>query len=109
MLLKNFKVKYTVLKYVPNIERNERINIAIVLHNPETRQIRMTIINNWKRVSDFDDEADIKFLKKYVEDLQEQFSDNLFNDFDGMSLNDENLLDEMTKILLINLYLKFMK
>ncbi len=93
----NFKVKYAVLKYVPNIERNERINIAIVLHNPETRQIKMTIINNWKRVSDFDDEADIKFLKKYVEDLQEQFSDNLFNDFDGMSLNDENLLDEMTK------------
>lgn len=93
----NFKVKYAVLKYVPNMERNEKINIAIVLHYPNSKQIKMSIINNWKRVSSFDDEADIKFLKKYVEDLKEQFSDNLVNDFDGMSLDDSLLLDEMTK------------
>ncbi len=93
----SFKVKYAVLKYVPNIERNERINIAIVLHYPSSEQIKMSIINNWKRVSSFDDEADIPFLKKYVDDLKEEFTDNLFNDFDGMSLDDENLLDEMTK------------
>ena len=60
-------VKYAVLKYVPNLERNERINIAIVLHFPKTEQIEMIIINNWKRVKSFDDEADIQFLKKYVE------------------------------------------
>ena len=93
----NCKVKYAILKYVPNMERNERINIAIVLHYPNSKEIRMEIINNWKRVSSFDDEADIKFLKKYVDDLKEQFSDNLVNDFDGMSLDNILLLDEMTK------------
>ena len=91
------KVKYAVLKYVPNIERNERINIAIVLHFPDTKQLDMTIINNWKRVKHFDDEADIQFLKKYVMDLKEQFTINLFNDFDGIQLDNMLLLDELTK------------
>ena len=61
------RVKYAVLKYVPNLERNERINIAVVLHFPESEQLEMTIINNWRRVKSFDDEADIQFLKKYVD------------------------------------------
>ena len=90
-------VKYAVLKYVPNIERNEKINIAIVLHYPETEQIEMEIINNWKRVKGFDDEADIQFLKKYVEGVKEQFSINLFNDFDGINLKDRFLLDQLTR------------
>lgn len=91
------KVKYAILKYVPNIERNERINIAIVLHYPTKRLIEMNIINNWSRVKNFDDEADIIFLKSYVNDLKEQFSDNLFNEFNGMSLDNYLLLDEMTR------------
>lgn len=92
-----FRVKYAILKYVPNIERNEKINVAVILHYPETKQIEMTIINNWKRIKSFDDEADIQFLKKYVDDLKEQFTYNLFNDFDGISLDDPILLDELTK------------
>ncbi len=92
-----FKVKYAILKYVPNLERNEKINIAITLHYPEIKQLDMIIINNWKRVKSFDDEADIKFLKKYVEDLKEQFTINLTNDFDGINLDNPLLLDELTK------------
>ncbi len=91
------KAKYAILKYVPNLERNERINVAVTLHYPETKQLEMTIINNWKRVKSFDDEADIKFLKKYVDDLKEQFTVNLTNDFDGISLDNPLLLDELTK------------
>lgn len=91
------RVKYAILKYVPNIERNERINVAITLHYPNSKQLEMTIINNWKRVKSFDDEADIQFLKKYVEALKDQFTINLINDFDGISLDDPLLLDELTK------------
>ena len=91
------RVKYAILKYVPNIERNERINIAVTLHYPEKKQLEMTIINNWRRVKSFDDEADIRFLKKYVDDLKEQFTVNLVNDFDGISLDNPLLLDELTK------------
>ncbi len=92
-----YKVKYAILKYVPNLERNERINIAITLHYPKTKQLDMVIINNWKRIKNFDDEADIQFLKKYVYDLKEQFTVNLLNDFDGISLDNPLLLDELTK------------
>ena len=91
------RVKYAILKYVPNIERNERINIAVTLNNTEKKQLEMTIINNWRRVKSFDDEADIRFLKKYVDDLKEQFTVNLVNDFDGISLDNPLLLDELTK------------
>lgn len=92
-----FRIKYAILKYVPNLERNERINIAVTLHYPETKQLEMTIINKWKRVKSFDDEADIQFLKKYVDSLKEQFTVNLVNDFDGISLDNPLLLDELTK------------
>ena len=91
------RVKYAILKYVPNIERNERINIAVTLHYPEKKQLEMTIINNRRRVKSFDDEADIRFLKQYVDDLKEQFTVNLVNDFDGISLDNPLLLDELTK------------
>ena len=91
------KVKYAILKYVPNLERNEKINVAVTLHSPVDKQLETTVINNWKRVKSFDDEADIQFLKKYVNDLREQFTINLFNDFDGMSIDDPLLLDELTR------------
>ena len=97
MIIVKSRVKYAILKYVPNVERNEKINIAVTLHFPNTKQLEMTIINNWKRVKSFDDEADIQFLKKYVNDLREQFTINLFNDFDGMSIDDPLLLDELTR------------
>ena len=91
------RIKYAILKYIPNLERNERINIAIVLHFPDTKQLEMTIINNWKRIKYFDDEVDIKFLKDYVNDIKEQFTVNLLNDFNGISLDNPLLLDELTK------------
>ena len=97
MIIVKSRVKYAILKYVPNVERNEKINIAVTLHFPNTKQLEMTIINNWKRVKSFDDEADIQFLKKYVNDLREQFTINLFNDFEGMSIDDPLLLDELTR------------
>lgn len=91
------RVKYGILKYVPNFERNEKINVAVVLHYPTTKQLEMVIINKWHRVKRFDDEADIQFLKRYVHNLKEQFTINLTNDFDGISLDNLILLDELTK------------
>lgn len=91
------RVKYAILKYVPSIERNEKINVAVVLHCPEKKQLEMTIINNWKRVKNFDDEADTQFLKRYVEDMKEQFTVDLVNDFDGIKLDNPFFLDESTR------------
>ncbi len=89
--------KYAILKYVPNLERNEKINIAVVLHFPQYQLLEMSVINNWKRVKRFDDEADLSFLKKYVDSLKNHFSVNLLNDFDNFDIDDPMLLDESTK------------
>lgn len=90
-------IKYAILKYIPNLERNEKINIAVILHYPTEEQLKMIITKNWKRIKNFDDEADIQFLKKYVEDIKKQITQNLFNESDGINLNDMYLLDEFTK------------
>ena len=73
------KVKFAILKYIPNFERNEKINIGIILHYPDTKQLDMELINKWQRVKSFDDEVDVSFLKDYVSDLKKEFTSNLFN------------------------------
>ena len=37
------KVKFAILKYIPNFERNEKINIGIILHYPDTKQLDMEL------------------------------------------------------------------
>ena len=88
------KVKFAILKYIPNFERNEKINIGIILHYPDTKQLDMELINKWQRVKSFDDEVDVSFLKDYVSDLKKEFTSNLFNQ---ESLNNPFLLEDLTK------------
>lgn len=91
------RVKYAILKYLPNIERNETINLAIFLHSPSEKKIAMQMIDNWKRIKVFDDEADISFLKSYIKELEFNFTNNMTTLYDTSLLDDINLLDDITK------------
>ena len=75
------------MKYVPNYERGERINVAVVLHSPEDKYMSIKIIENWRRLKEFDDELDIKFMK---------FNYNLISS-SSINIKDENLLEKMTQ------------
>jgi len=90
------RVKFAVMQYVPNYERDEKINVAVILHSPLDRFMSMKIIDNWKRLKEFDDELDINFIKSYLKTVKEQFSYNDFN-INELAIDDNYLLEQMTQ------------
>ena len=88
-------VKYAILQYVLSLERDEKINIGVVLHSPKDRFMELKVINNWRRLKEFDDEIDIEFMKSYIKTLKEYFEYNPLNN--NYDIDDENILDKMTQ------------
>jgi hypothetical protein len=66
--------KFAVLRYVPNENRQEFINIGIVFHSPDDKFIDCKITTNFSRVSTFDDEINLGFLKLVLEGIEEDFT-----------------------------------
>ena len=89
------KMNYAVLRYVPNFERVENINIGVVLHSPEDDYLQMKLITNFNRLKQFDDELDINFIKGYFKSLEESFTYDILNSGE-INIKDENLLNELT-------------
>lgn len=89
-------VKFAIMKYVPNYERDERINIAVILHSPKDKFMSIKIIENWRRLKEFDDELDIDFMKSYLKTIEEQFNYNIINS-QTMNIEDDCLLEKMTQ------------
>lgn len=89
-------VKFAIMKYVPNYERDERINVAVVLHSPEDKFMSIKIIENWHRLKEFDDELDIDFMKSYLKTVEEQFNYNLISS-ETINIDDDCLLEKMTQ------------
>lgn len=74
------KILFSVLSYYPSFITNESINIGILFHNITTDTRRLETTSNWNRVSKFDDEIDIDYLKLLLEGIKREISnDNLFN------------------------------
>ncbi|OAB34109.1 DUF3037 domain-containing protein [Paenibacillus glacialis] len=91
--------KYTVLRYVPDENREEFINIGVVLHSPEDKYIDCIITTNFSRVSVFDDEIDIPFLKIVLSGVKEDFSKNsMVSGPSYEDLADKNYLEKATSI-----------
>ncbi len=91
-------VKFAVLQYVPNYERDEKINVAVVLHSPQDNFIETVLISNWKRLSEFDDELDINFMKIYLKGIKNKFNYNFVTDEEILKMiNNIYLLDNMSK------------
>jgi hypothetical protein len=66
--------KFSVLRYVPDENREEFINIGLVFHSPEDGFVDLQLTNNFKRLKAFDDEVDINFLKIILDGIKEDFS-----------------------------------
>lgn len=91
--------KYTILRYVPDDTRQEFINIGVVLHSPQDKLIDCLITSNFTRVSAFDDEADIQFLKIVLDGVKDDFSKtNMISGPSYEDISDPNYLDKATSI-----------
>ncbi|MBY0129116.1 DUF3037 domain-containing protein [Bacillus cereus] len=90
--------KYAVLRYVPDDIREEFINIGLVFHSPEDKYVNLQLTTNFSRVSQFDDESDVKFLKLVLEGVKDDFTQSIT---DGPSLQqaeDPKFLEKATSI-----------
>ena len=90
------KVKFAVLQYIPNIDRDEKVNVAIVLHSPSDEYMKTILITNYSRIKKFDDELDINFFKQYLKSIKDEFTYDLYNK-EIMNISDYNLINNMTK------------
>lgn len=91
--------KFAVLRYVPDEIRKEFINIGLVFHCPERNFLDLKLTTNFSRVTAFDDEVDINFLKLVLDGIKTDFA--LTSTVDGPSLQeigDWNLLEQATAI-----------
>lgn len=90
--------KFAVLRYVPDENREEFINIGVVLHSPAESHIDCAITNNFSRVSTFDDEIDVNFLKIVLSGVKEDFSKSTVTGPSFKDVSDFYYLEKATSI-----------
>ncbi len=71
---------YYVVRYAPHAEREEFLNIGILLHSPQEQFLDCLITRDVRRIRDFYRQADLEFLRGlqgYFEQQIQQHEDNL--------------------------------
>lgn len=58
--------EYSILRYVPDIERGEFVNVGLIMMCKRYRWIHTRIILNRERISGFFPEADIRCLERQI-------------------------------------------
>ncbi|NFA02777.1 DUF3037 domain-containing protein [Weissella cibaria] len=80
------QIKYSVLRYTPNLVRAENIIVGVAIHVPELKLAKFYKIRNARRVSAFDDEYDKDYFAMVMDSLEYEFT------FDEESLDNNPLL-----------------
>ena len=83
-----FNIQFAVLSYYPSIISNENINVGILFFVEETKQKAFYTTQNLRRLSSFDDELDIDFMKSYLLGIKEDWEESLFGTGRNSSVSD---------------------
>jgi hypothetical protein len=78
---------YFLVRYVPHAEREEFINIGLLLHSAEEQFLDCLISRDFRRVKRFHPQADLEFLRDlqgYFEQQIQEHEDNLQGFLNGM-------------------------
>lgn len=78
---------YYLVRYVPHAEREEFLNIGLLLHNAEEQFLDCLFTRDLRRVKRFHPQADLEFLRDlqgYFEQQIQQHEDNLPGYLEGM-------------------------
>jgi len=78
---------YYLMRYVPHAEREEFLNIGLLLHSPEDQFLDCLFTRDLRRVKRFHPQADLEFLRDlqgYFEQQIQQHEDNLPGFLEGM-------------------------
>jgi len=99
--MRNTPLYYSVLQYMPDPVRQEKINIGIVIHIPALKYSSFFETTNKSRIYHFDDEYDPVYIKMMfatfhfefdIDSLDFESGDNRF-----ANIESENYLEEKTK------------
>jgi hypothetical protein len=69
---------YRIVRYAPNLVRDEWLNIGVLLFDPRTRERRLRLISEteeFARVRRLHPEADEALLRRVQEDLESRFEE----------------------------------
>jgi hypothetical protein len=78
---------YYLVRYVPHTEREEFLNIGLLLHSPEEQFLDCLFTDDLRRIKRFHRQADLEFLRdlqSYFEQQIQQHEDNLPGFLEGM-------------------------
>lgn len=90
-------IHYTICKYVPDILREELINVGVLAHIPEDGWAEFYKTKNLKRIRHFDDEVDLDVISVLLESLEYQFNTNSISDMDFSDIHQDYFLKNETK------------
>ncbi|MCM0648687.1 DUF3037 domain-containing protein [Clostridium swellfunianum] len=71
-------IKFSVFCHYTSFLTKECINLGILFHNITENIYRFEYTTNWKRVSNFNDELDIEFLKIQLEGIKDEVESKEF-------------------------------
>lgn len=63
-------IQYSVFSYSPSVMTNERINLGVFFCFVDKQKCEFMHTSNWTRVSAFDDELNLSFLKDFLKDIR---------------------------------------
>ncbi|HMD83826.1 MAG TPA: DUF3037 domain-containing protein [Terriglobia bacterium] len=78
---------YYLVRYVPNAEREESLNIGLLLHSAEEQFLDCLFTRDLRRIKRFHPQADVEFLsdlQSHFEQQIQQHEDNLQGFIEGM-------------------------
>lgn len=67
-------VNFAVCRYIPDILRDEFINVGVLVHVPSEKFVRFYKTKNYRRITSFDDEVELDVIKALLESLEYQFN-----------------------------------
>ena len=66
---------FFLIRYVPNLVRDEALNIGLFLHSPEERYLGCLVTDDFRRIKQFHTKADLEFLRELEQDFAQQIDE----------------------------------
>lgn len=92
------KAKYIIIKFIPNIIKEEPINIGLILHSPDNLYIKSKFsLKKIELIQKFNEEVNINLVKNIMADLELEFnSENwIIRNKSYKEFNDNLLLEKI--------------
>jgi hypothetical protein len=87
-------IHYSVCRYVPDILRDEFINVGVLTHVPEEEWCHFYRTKNLTRIKNFDDEVELDVISVLLESLEYQFNSNIFSSPEHEGIGNHDFLSK---------------